>query len=106
MGVKIQDAVRSQSLEKIAMLFNHDGTRYKNGLPSLEYAEGKSFNDFLPVNKKNNILSVPPKCKPVGSHEYMLGNGNRLHDREGITQLSGIRFVEPTFKIGWTYKKY
>jgi len=36
----------------------------------------------------------------------MLDNGNLLYDREGITQLSGIRFVEPTFKIGWTYKKY
>ena len=29
MGVKIQDAVRSQSLEKIAMLFDYYGTQYK-----------------------------------------------------------------------------
>ena len=50
MGVMIQDAVRSQSLEKIAMLFNYYGTQYKNGLPSLEYVEEKSFNDVLPVN--------------------------------------------------------
>ena len=34
MEVKIQDAVRSQSLEKIAMLFNYYGTQHKNGLPS------------------------------------------------------------------------
>ena len=50
MGVKIQDAVRSQSLENITMLFNYYGTQYKNGLPSLEYVKGKSFNDVLPVN--------------------------------------------------------
>ena len=36
----------------------------------------------------------------------MLGNGDLLYDREGITQLSGISFVEPTFGISWTYKKY
>ena len=33
MGVKIQDAVRSQSLDKFYMLFNYYGAQYKNGYP-------------------------------------------------------------------------